>query len=100
MNDEYDREMHRFYEIFRLLQKKYNLMMRSHFSVNGENTIEIWEHRAKRRYICKISDAREIWCYKKAADELEYYEKRKKEEIHVSTDRNLTVLRAVGDGRA
>lgn len=99
MNDERRREIDRFFDVYRTLQKKYNLRLHTLFTADS-GLIEIWEHRARRRHICKIELPDEIMCYKMATKQLEYYEKQKKEELYVSTDRNLPLLRAVGDGRA
>lgn len=100
MNDERSRTIKRFFDVYPTLQEKYNLRLHIHFS-EKECLIEIWEHRPgqKRRYICKIEVEDEAWCYERAAKELECYEKQKKEELYVSTDRNLPLLWAVGDGR-
>lgn len=91
MDSERSREINRFFDAYRPLQKKYNLRLHTLFTADS-GLIEIWEHRARRRYICKIELPDETQCYRRAAKELEYYEKRKKEEIYVSTDRNLSVL--------
>lgn len=70
-----------FYEIYRPLQKKYNLRMHSYFDIYGEGLIEIWEGGSsrKRNHVCRIKENRKIWCYKRAIEELKNYESSRKE---------------------
>ena len=48
MEDEYKEIVRKFYEIYRPLQKKYNLRYHMHFSIyeSEDDLIEIWEKRA------------------------------------------------------
>lgn len=67
--------IHKYYRIYRRLQKIYGLRENSHFDIYGNNFIEIWEYKGSRkgRCICKIKEESETLCYKRAIDMLEYY---------------------------
>ena len=68
----------RFYQIYGLLQKRYNMHMRSSFDRDG-GLIEIWEYRdgMRKRYICRVKEEDDVACYEKAAEELEDYNKER-----------------------
>lgn len=45
-NDEQRRELiHKFYQIYRPIQKSCGLREHSHFDIYGNNLIEIWEYK-------------------------------------------------------
>lgn len=78
-NDEERRELiHKFYQVYRPLQKRHSLREHSHFDVYGNNFIEIWEQEGDRkgRYICKIKEDTEIECYQRAIEQLEAYSRK------------------------
>jgi hypothetical protein len=76
--------IHTFYEIYRPLQKRYKLRMNSHFSIHQseQNYIEINEYCGEIRGIrvCLVKGEEEIHCYRKAAEELKNYVRKKSEE--------------------
>ena len=75
-NDEQRRELiHKFYQIYRPIQKSCGLREHSHFDVYGNNLIEIWEYKGERkgRCICKVKEDTEIACYQRAIEMLENY---------------------------
>lgn len=78
---EYREAVHNFYEIYRPLQKKYNLRMHAHFSIYDDGLIEIWEYNGEARGKCilKVQEEKDIDCYKRAAEYLKSYEKSGKE---------------------
>lgn len=86
--DGYREVVAKYYQIYRLLQKKHDLREQGHFE-NRNNCIEIWEYKDGReeRCICKITDDEPEGCYKRAAEDLRNY-KKKMEEIQreISTD--------------
>ena len=51
MEDEYKEIVRKFYEIYRPLQKKYNLRYHMHFSIyeSEDDLIEIWEYSGETR---------------------------------------------------
>lgn len=73
-NDEQRRELiHKFYQIYRPIQKSCGLREHSHFDIYGNNLIEIWEYKGERkgRCICKVKEDTEIACYQRAIEILE-----------------------------
>lgn len=76
MDDERSESIAEFEHIYRRLQKKYNLLMHSYFSISGDNFIEIHEYNKniKGDCICVARDRDEVTCYKKAAETLRGYE--------------------------
>ena len=73
-NDEQRRELiHKFYQIYRPIQKSCGLREHSHFDIYGNNLIEIWEYKGERkgRCICKVKEDTEIACYQRAIEMLE-----------------------------
>lgn len=78
---EYREAVHKFYEIYRPLQKKYNLRMYLHLSIYDDGLIKAWEYHGetKGKCILRVKEAEDIDCYKKATEELKYYDKDKKE---------------------
>lgn len=75
-NDEERRALiHKYYQIYRALQKRQSLREHSHFDIYGNNFIEIWEYVGDRRgrCICKVREETEIDCYKRAIEVLESY---------------------------
>lgn len=85
--DEYKRIVKEYYQIYRALQKKYDLRERSHFDLRGGNCIEVWEYRdgTEEKCICQIKDEEAIGCYKRTIEVLQKY-KKKKEEIEQGTN--------------
>lgn len=70
-NDEQRRELiHKFYQIYRPIQKSCGLREHSHFDIYGNNLIEIWEYKGERkgRCICKVKEDTEIACYQRAIE--------------------------------
>ena len=62
-NDEQRRELiHKFYQIYRPIQKSCGLREHSHFDIYGNNLIEIWEYKGERkgRCICKVKEDTEM----------------------------------------
>ncbi len=78
---EYSAAVKEFYAIYNPLRKRYNLRMHLHFSVYDDGLIEAWEYHgeSKGKCILRVKEAEDIDCYKKAAEELRYYEKSRKE---------------------
>ena len=72
MEDEYKEIVRKFYEIYRPLQKKYNLRYNMHFSIyeSEDDLIEIWEYSGETRGKCivRAKETEEIDCYKRAID--------------------------------
>ena len=80
-NDEQRRELiHKFYQIYRALQKRHSLREHNHFDIYGNNLIEIWEYEGerKRRCICKVREDTEIACYQRAIEMLKATAERKR----------------------
>ncbi|MDO4292184.1 MAG: hypothetical protein Q4C65_03025 [Eubacteriales bacterium] len=72
-NDEERRALiHKFYQIYRPLQKRHSLRYHMHFDIYGNNLIEIWEYEGDRkgRCICKVKEDTEIACYQRAIEML------------------------------
>lgn len=74
----------KFWELFRKLQKKYHLSMRSRSSVYGkrDDSIEIWrdDEEGKRiETVCRIKREDIEECYEIAVLDLKFYEKRMQE---------------------
>lgn len=67
--------IHKFYQIYRPLQKRCGLRAHMYFDDNGNNCIEIWEceDEMERRCICKVKEDTEIMCYRKGVELLESY---------------------------
>ncbi len=83
MEDEYKQIVRKFYEIYRPLQKRYNLRSHTHFSIyeSEDDLIEIWEYKGETRGKCIIraKETEEIDCYKRAIDELKNYKQEREE---------------------
>lgn len=79
--EEHSRAIHEFYQIYRPLQKRYNLRQHSHFDIYGNNYIEVWEYkgdvRGSRIVMAKEED--EAACYRRAIEELKSYENNRKD---------------------
>ena len=86
MEDEYKEIVRKFYEIYRPLQKKYNLRYHMHFSIyeSEDDLIEIWEYSGETRGKCivRAEETEEIDCYKRAIDELKNYKQEREEKEH------------------
>ena len=86
MEDEYKEIVRKFYEIYRPLQKKYNLRDHMHFSIyeSEDDLIEIWEYSGETRGKCivRAKETEEIDCYKRAIDELKNYKQEREEKEH------------------
>lgn len=76
---EYREAVQEFYEVYRPLQKKYNLRYHIHFDIYDGGLIEIWEYRGERqgKCICKVAGKVDIDCYIRAIEELKYYGRKK-----------------------
>lgn len=61
-----------FYQLYRPLQKRYNLRLHSHFSIYGGDFIKIWQYKGEERVklFCKAEEDSEIECYKRVIEEL------------------------------
>ncbi len=86
MEDEYKEIVRKFYEIYRPLQKKYNLRHHMHSSIyeSEDDLIEIWEYSGETRGKCivRAKETEEIDCYKRAIDELKNYKREREEKEH------------------
>lgn len=86
MGEEYSRIVRKFYEVYRPLQKRYNLRCHMHFDTCEKNDglIEIWEYKGETRGKCivRAKETEEIDCYKRAIDELKNYMKEREEITH------------------
>lgn len=89
---EFQKAVYEFYEIYRELQMRMELRMASHISLYGDNYMEIWryEQGAKERLLLRVrtekgEDDADIECYRKAAGHLRdvlMEEWEKKGEVH------------------
>ena len=86
MEDEYKEIVRKFYEIYRPLQKKYNLRYHMHFSIyeSEDDLIEIWEYSGETRGKCivRAKETEDNDCYKRAIDELKNYKQEREEKEH------------------
>ena len=86
MEDEYKEIVRKFYEIYRPLQKKYNLRCHMHFSIyeSEDDLIEIWEYSGETRGKCivRAKETEDIDCYKRAIDKLKNYKQEREEKEH------------------
>ncbi len=77
MNEDEERRalIHKFYQLYRPLQKRHSLREHSHFDIYGNNLIEIWEYEGERKGRCirKVKEDTEIACYQRAIEVLESY---------------------------
>lgn len=82
MEDEYREIVRKFEEIYRPLQKKYNLRSHMHFSIYDDGLIEIWENKGetKGKRIVLAKETEDVDCYKRAIDELCSYKLKKESE--------------------
>lgn len=84
-NDEERRALiHKFYQIYRPIQKNCGLRYHIHFDVYGNNFIEIWEYAGEKRgrRIVYAKEDTETACYKRAIEELEYYGREREGRTH------------------
>lgn len=83
MEDEYKEIVRKFYEIYRPLQKRYNLRYHTNFSIykSKDDLIEIWEYSGEicGKCIVRAKETEEIDCYKRAIDGLQNYKKEREE---------------------
>ncbi len=86
MEDEHKEIVKKFYEIYRPLQKRYNLRSHMHFSIyeREDDLIEIWEYKGETRGKCivRAKETEEIDCYKRAIDELKNYKQEREGKEH------------------
>lgn len=84
MEDEYKEIVKKFYEIYRPLQKKYNLRYHIHFDIYDDGLIEIWKYRGETKEICicRVKEKEDVDCYKRAIEYLKYYGKEREEGEH------------------
>lgn len=86
MEDEYKETVRKFYEIYRPLQKRYNLRSHMHSSIyeSEDDLIEIWEYNGETRGKCivRTKETEIIDCYKRAIDELKNYKQEREEREH------------------
>ena len=89
---EFQKAVYEFYEIYRELQMRMELRMASHISLYGDNYMEIWRYQggARERLLLKAKtekgeDDTDIECYRKAAGYLRdvlLEERERKGEAH------------------
>lgn len=74
--EDYSSAVSEFLRIYRQLQKKYDLRMRSHESLYEDSVIEIWECEdgELKRKVCKVQEEDAAVCYRRAADQLRFYD--------------------------
>lgn len=79
MEDEYSRIVKEFYNVYRPLQKCYNLRLHSYFSIYEDGFIEIWQYAGEQRTkcVCKVKEESDIECYKRAIEALQSYGKER-----------------------
>lgn len=84
MEDEYGKIVGKFYEIYRPLQRRYNLRSHMCFSIYDDGLIEIWEYRGetKGKCILRVKETEDVDCYKRAIEELDNYKKERDEAEH------------------
>ncbi len=86
MEDEHKEIVKKFYEIYRPLQKRYNLRSHMHFSIyeSEDDLIEIWEYKGETRGKCivRAKETEEIDCYKRTIDELKNYKQEREGKEH------------------
>lgn len=84
MEEEYSRIVRKFHEVYRPLQKKYNLRSHMKFNLYGDDMIEIWEYsgEARKKCVCKVKEETDAECYKRAIEELENYRTGREKAIH------------------
>ncbi len=84
MEDKYKEIVRKFYEIYRPLQRRYNLRSYMRFSIYDDGLIEIWEYRGgtKGKCILLVKEAESADCYKRAIEELDNYKKEREEREH------------------
>lgn len=82
MEDEYGKIVGKFYEIYRPLQRRYNLRSHMCFSIYDDGLIEIWKYRGevREKLIVRVSEPEDIDCYNRAIEELESFQKQKERE--------------------
>lgn len=80
--EEYRAAIKEYYRIYRELQKIYRLKESGHSDLYGNNLIEIWEYKGdgRVRRICKVEAENETECYRRAAEILKNYGRKKAEE--------------------
>lgn len=85
MDEERREVIEEFYRLYRELQKKYKLRMRSRFGIHESALIEIWEDSGRTidYYICRAEDEEETMCYRKAINDLKHYEKMRMERMDI-----------------
>ena len=86
MEDEHKEIVRKFYEIYRPLQKRYNLRSHMHFSIyeREDDLIEVWEYEGETcgKCIVRAKETEEIDCYKRAIDELKNYKQEREGKEH------------------
>lgn len=84
MEEEYSRIVRKFYEVYRPLQKKYNLRSHMKFSIYDDGMIEIWEYsgETRKKCVCKVKEATDVECYKRAIEELKNYRAEREGTTH------------------
>lgn len=82
MQEEYEKEIKKFYDVFLPLKRRYNLQMHSHFSIWEEGWIKIYKRDGrKQNLIIKAESESDTACYRMAREQLHSWETaRQKEE--------------------
>lgn len=69
-----------FYQVYRQVQKKYNLRMHSYESLTDDAVIEIWQYAGdeKMRLVCNAKEESATECYARITEQLKHYDEMKK----------------------
>lgn len=79
--DEYAEAVRRFYEVYRPIQRRYNLRAHSSFSLYRPGFIKIYQgDESDKKLIVKVEEDEDIECYKRATDALMNWEKSRRNE--------------------
>lgn len=75
MQEEYEKEIKEFYDIFLPLKRRYDLQMRSHFSIWEEGWIKIYQRSGRQQnLIIKAESESDAACYRMAREQLRSWE--------------------------
>lgn len=75
MQEEYEKELKEFYDIYLPLKRRYNLQMHSHFSIWEEGWIKIYKRDGRQQnLIVKAESESDAACYRMAREQLNSWE--------------------------
>ena len=75
MQEEYETELKKFYEIYLPLKRKYNLQLHSHFSIWEDGWIKIYKKTGRQqKLIIKAESESDAACYRMAREQLNSWE--------------------------